>query len=126
MIYFIQCENSKYIKIGSSNKLDINHRIKALQTSCPEKLSLLKTIDGNYHLERVLHKRFISDKIRGEWFMASVRLLSFINNEKEGKSNHSKDQLHSTFSSVDYQLEDMSNRIARMRMRFGLKEIKND
>lgn len=76
MIYFIESE-SGHIKIGHTD-VDVKERLKAIQTCCPFKLKLLKTIDGNYKKEKEIHKLFKYCRFRGEWFHKKVGLIKFI------------------------------------------------
>ncbi len=77
MIYFIQDQKTYAIKIGftAGNPLS---RLDALQTGNPNKLSLLKSIDGDMGLESSLHEQFKESRINGEWFHPSADLLKYI------------------------------------------------
>ena len=66
MIYFIQAERSKAIKIGKAN--DPHQRLAAFRTSSPEPLKLLGTIPGDLKEEAELHQRFSKHRLLGEWF----------------------------------------------------------
>lgn len=81
-IYFIFNEDSHAIKIGRAK--DLVKRSKALQTSSPTKLRLLKSIqvEGGKEareLERSLHQRFSKIRLFGEWFKAEENFLEYIN-----------------------------------------------
>lgn len=65
-VYFIKDEHTGFVKIGFSDKPE--HRLKSLQTSSPNKLSLVGTVAGDKELEFVLHTTFAEHKVRGEWF----------------------------------------------------------
>jgi hypothetical protein len=80
-VYFIFNEESNAIKIGHAK--DISKRLKALQTSSPAPLKLLKSI----HLEGVktakerekaLHQQFSELHLSGEWFRAEPALMDYI------------------------------------------------
>jgi hypothetical protein len=77
MVYFIQCGESGPIKIGNT-KVAIEDRIYQIQVNCPFELNLLRVLNGNY-TESEIHMRFEEDRIRGEWFKPSQKLISFIN-----------------------------------------------
>ena len=77
MIYFIQQGGNGPIKIGYTDQT-IERRMTTLQIACPEELNLLAKIDGTPEDERVLHKRFKADKIRGEWYNPSNNILSYL------------------------------------------------
>ena len=74
-IYFLQSGGGP-IKIGFA--VNIQARIDTLQLGNPEKLKLLKTVEGSVSGEKEIHRRFSKDKIRGEWFNPTDELLSFI------------------------------------------------
>ena len=77
-VYFIQDEDG-YIKIGYSENVD--KRIAGLQTSSRQKLTLLGAVRGDQSLEALYHRVFKSDRVRGEWFYPSQRLLRMIEEE---------------------------------------------
>jgi hypothetical protein len=66
MIYFIQNETAKAIKIGWSD--DPAKRLVSLQTATPDRLALVATMDGGYEQERILHERYEDFRLTGEWF----------------------------------------------------------
>ncbi len=76
MIYFIQAE-SGYIKIGFTSR-DPAARLKALQTSSAQKLTLLGVMPGTQKKEKSLHLQFKDFAILGEWFMPSQQIIEFI------------------------------------------------
>lgn len=65
-VYFIKDESTGFVKIGYSDKP--NNRLKSLQTSSANKLTLVKTVEGDRTLEFALHEKFAKHKVRGEWF----------------------------------------------------------
>ncbi|MCY7277424.1 MAG: GIY-YIG nuclease family protein [Phormidesmis sp. CAN_BIN44] len=80
-VYFILNEDSKAIKIGLAK--DSTKRLKALQTSSPAKLKIIKTVqvDGlkaAQELEQSLHKQFSEIRLAGEWFKAEASLLKYL------------------------------------------------
>lgn len=80
-VYFILNSDSQAIKIGRAK--DLAKRMKALQTSSPAKLTLVKSIqvDGAkaaHELERSLHQKFWEIRVAGEWFKAEEKLLNYI------------------------------------------------
>ena len=69
IVYFVNAENTSMFKIGYT-KQSIDKRLSGLQTGCPMKLLIYRTVscvDPNI-LERYLHECFNDKKIRGEWF----------------------------------------------------------
>ncbi len=76
MIYFIQGQTTRAIKIGKAN--DPAARLKGLQTGMPETLALLGTVPGHYEEERLLHGQFERFHLRGEWFHGEPELFRMI------------------------------------------------
>lgn len=81
-VYFVLNEDSNAIKIGRAR--DLAKRMKALQTSSPAVLKLIKAIqvEGSgkaQELERSLHQQFSEMRLSGEWFKAEEKLLECIN-----------------------------------------------
>lgn len=81
-VYFILNQDSHAIKIGRAR--DLVKRMKALQTSSPAKLTLIKSVqvescDEAQELERSLHKQFSEIRLAGEWFKAEAHLIEYIN-----------------------------------------------
>jgi hypothetical protein len=74
-VYFIQNEKGE-IKIGTTTNLQV--RLASLITAASLKLTLLATIPGDEVLERWLHTHFKDDRLQGEWFTPSVRLLNLV------------------------------------------------
>lgn len=80
-IYFILNEDSNAIKIGRAT--NVVKRLKALQTSSPAKLKLIKSlqVEGAKEaqaLEQSLHQQFSDLRVTGEWFKAETKLLEYI------------------------------------------------
>ena len=81
-IYFItDCEN---IKIGFTT-LNVEKRLKQLQTGCVKKLFVLGYITGTMADEKKLHDIFGANRLRynGEWFKPTQELLDYINKYNE-------------------------------------------
>jgi len=72
--YFIRCGEDGPIKIGKTNQIQI--RMKNMQVGAPDKLVLLKLVEGN--IEAECHEKFASLRKNGEWFAPSPELLAFI------------------------------------------------
>ncbi len=64
------------MKIGYTKFPD--SRISKLQYNSPEQLDVLKVIQGNGTLEKMLHRLFAGERDHGEWFTASDRMVSFV------------------------------------------------
>jgi hypothetical protein len=101
IIYFIQCEQTKFIKIGITT--DLSRRLEVLQTGNAEKLEVLAIISYPRErglsklcplpderivrayitrLERELHDKFFKFHVRGEWFKPEKELTDFISERK--------------------------------------------
>lgn len=76
-IYFLLSEKHDAVKIGFTRG-SMEKRMKYFSTVCPYDYDVLKVIEGTMVEEHQLHKRFVKDKIRGEWFHYSDDLKHFI------------------------------------------------
>ena len=76
MIYFIQGNITKKIKIGVSENAE--KRIKDLRAASPDELILLGYAVGNSEEERTLHQRFDAYRLHGEWFDDCKEIHDFI------------------------------------------------
>ena len=68
MIYFIQGEITKLIKIGKTSQKTAIPRLNSMRTGSPDKLILLGTIPGDIAEESWLHKTLAEYRDHGEWF----------------------------------------------------------
>lgn len=73
-VYFIQSDQA--IKIGFATNPD--KWIKSLQTSNQHKLVIRLVLQGDREFERILHQRFASARLAGEWFKKCPEIESFI------------------------------------------------
>jgi homoserine dehydrogenase len=73
-IYFIQAGPAGPVKIGWA--VDVPSRMQTLQTAHYEVLQLLRTVDCDREFEYLLHRRFISNRCRGEWFNFDGEMLT--------------------------------------------------
>ncbi len=78
MIYFTQDSDTLAIKIGYTAGEDADARRRALQTGNPSVLVLLGTMPGDVEEERRLHAYFAADRVAGEWFRPTPRLIRWI------------------------------------------------
>lgn len=76
MVYFVQSDTDGPIKIGFTR--NVEERLWYLRRHHPLPLRLLALIEGAHADEQRLHRRFDSDRLRGEWFRPSDDLLCFI------------------------------------------------
>ena len=77
MLYFIQQGSNGPIKIGVSS--DPIFRMRQLQTGNPYRLRLLGIIEDPLAPEDEWHDAFRDDRLVGEWFLPSKKLLDNIN-----------------------------------------------
>lgn len=73
MIYFIRRGEDGPVKIGFTTNLD--KRLASLQGGNAEKLTVIRTMDGDKETERVLHGYFADQRLHGEWFEYSEEML---------------------------------------------------
>lgn len=74
-VYFIQSESGP-IKIGRTR--NVKQRLHALQISTHSKLQLLAAVRAPHWAELHLQQHFAPERIRGEWYRPSPRLLACI------------------------------------------------
>jgi hypothetical protein len=77
-VYFVQASHGP-IKIGVATNVPV--RIADLQCANPDPLTLLGALPGSYGHEMLLHRLFAADRMAGEWFRQSDRLLHFISDQ---------------------------------------------
>ena len=79
MIYFISTNDvADYpIKIGVTG-VDFRTRFQTFQTVCPYRLKPIAIIEGDPAIERVLHDEFAADRLMGEWYRRTDRLMGAI------------------------------------------------
>ena len=65
-IYFIRAQGKRAVKIGHA--ANPRRRLYSLQIGSSLPLSLVALLDGDRKEEADLHRRFASQRIRGEWF----------------------------------------------------------
>ena len=75
-VYFAQNAVDAAIKIGVS--ICPRKRVSDMLTGSAHEIILLGSIPGGTELEKMLHARFASDRLRGEWFRASPLLVDYI------------------------------------------------
>lgn len=85
-IYFVTADH-EHVKIGYAT--DVAARVRTLQTSVPQPLHILLVIAGSLADERVAHRRFATDHLRGEWFRLSSGLREFIEAERSRQRSKS-------------------------------------
>ena len=80
MIYLIRAEKTNLYKIGyTSGKAE--DRVKALQTGCPHKISIVRELMGDQTREKRLHSIFSKYRKEGEWFEFDKETLKKVEDE---------------------------------------------
>lgn len=77
MIYYIACTATERLKIGYTRG-EPEVRLKQLQTGSAADLRLMACHDGSAETEKWLHNQFNEERLRGEWFEMSERLLEHL------------------------------------------------
>jgi hypothetical protein len=72
-IYIVHCKDLNTIKIGYSDNPFA--RLAQLQVGNSSELSILSIFKGGREEEEILHKKFASSKVRGEWFILDKYLI---------------------------------------------------
>jgi hypothetical protein len=76
-VYFIRRSGDGAIKIGYSG--DVGRRISALQTGCPDALTLAGLMVGGTKADEWnLHQQFRAAAISGEWFRPTPELIGYV------------------------------------------------
>lgn len=76
VVYFIECAETGLVKIGTAHC--VAARLASLQTGSAADLRLLGTSPGGLSAERELHRRFVGQRVRGEWFKLNASLSEVI------------------------------------------------
>ena len=74
MIYLVKAEGTNLYKIGYTGG-KAKSRVKAMQTGCPYRLSIIKEVEGSQCREKLLHEAFLGKRKQGEWFELDDKTL---------------------------------------------------
>lgn len=77
VVYFIQQGIEGPIKIGYSKGRSFRSRLSALQIANPEKLHLIKLLEGNFQDETTIHHQLHDYHIRGEWYQNVIDVIEY-------------------------------------------------
>ena len=80
-LYFVAAPAVSRIKIGITDQFA--RRYRNLQLSSPVDLSVLLVVKATARQEKAVMLRFSSDRVHGEWFVASAALLSFVDDLRD-------------------------------------------
>jgi hypothetical protein len=79
LIYFVQGKDETPVKIGyTANVSTVARRIANLQVAHPYPLRAIATFRGSMSDERCIHRELQADRLLGEWFEWTPRLVAFI------------------------------------------------
>jgi hypothetical protein len=73
-VYFIRSGESDRVKIGTSD--NVAGRLAQLQLLVPEKLHLIREIDGGRREEAALHRHYRDRRLHGEWYLFHESMLT--------------------------------------------------
>ena len=73
LVYFIAPEQGGPVKIGITK--DIRKRFATIQSHSPYKLDIISVAPGGRELESHLHTMFFRERLHGEWFEPSERVM---------------------------------------------------
>ena len=77
MVYIIRAVSTPFVKIGVCT--DISRRLRALQTDTPFDLEVVCVFYNEDRVfEQKLHRRFLKQRVRGEWFRLEGDLVPYI------------------------------------------------
>lgn len=82
-LYLIHNTIQNTLKIGIS--VNPNKRLRSLQTSTGDYLTLIFDIKGKAHLEKELHKEFADLRLASEWFKYDKRIIERFNGLRYGR-----------------------------------------
>lgn len=86
VVYFIRLGDR--IKIGTTTSL--RGRLDSMRTMASQEPEVLLAVSGGYKEERQVHALFADERVRGEWFEPSERLLKFIAERRDQDVRHIK------------------------------------
>lgn len=79
MIYFVQSTGGGPVKIGwSRDQISLKRRLQLLQNGYPEKLVIIRTLDGPRTVEKWLHRFYAVIRLEGEWFRYRDDMLTIL------------------------------------------------
>lgn len=82
VVYVVQPESLQRVKIGSAK--NVGKRIVDLQIGCPLRLRLVAQMVCIKSMEFMIHQAFEAERLHGEWFELSPRLIDFIGHMRTG------------------------------------------
>ena len=77
-VYILEAEGLGRVKIGESWRSPEAGRASGVQTGCPARLRVVRSLYGNRGHEQALHEAFPQERITGEWFHYSRRIRRLV------------------------------------------------
>lgn len=79
MIYVMAEDESGLVKIGSSQtSATIKQRLTKLNEGNPRLLKVIAIAPGDFKQEKLLHAKFTTERVRGEWFTRGPLVTAFL------------------------------------------------
>lgn len=75
-VYFVASIDLRRVKIGKT--LDLETRVFDLQSQNAHPLILIADVVGYTYVEKHFHAHFASERLHGEWFVCSLRLIETV------------------------------------------------
>lgn len=93
VVYGIQAATGGPVKIGwSTSPRHAFRRLASLQTGNPELLQLRWAIAGSQDVERMAHRVFAAQRVRGEWFTVTSAIEEFFRSRYMDSERFMKEQ----------------------------------
>jgi hypothetical protein len=75
-VYVIRAGDEDLFKVGKTS-IPVAHRLKALQTGCPHRLSVYAAIASYFpeRMEKIVHRMLSGYRTQGEWFAVESSVI---------------------------------------------------
>jgi hypothetical protein len=90
-VYFVRAGATQMVKIGHTNR-DVADRVRELQTSNPEPLSVICVVEGDETVEANYHRRYMQywAKAQNEWFEFPEHIIEEIRHEQQWETRNQR------------------------------------
>ncbi len=82
-VYFVEAIGLGLVKIGFTRVSGMKRRLEHLRCYCPVPVVVIGGYPGHMLNEREEHRRWSTDRVRGEWFRKSDALLDYLEGVSE-------------------------------------------
>lgn len=92
LVYFALSDELGIVKIGAST--GVSKRISTLSQVSGIRLRCIRRLKGGFFAEAMVHAKFRSDRLVGEWFLFSSAIESFVastRNDRQMSKTHRDD-----------------------------------